>query len=380
MRVVADENIPYVREAFAEFGEVVTLPGRTVSARDLGGADLLLVRSITRVDAALLDGTAVKFVATATIGTDHVDLPYLQGRGIGFSSAPGCNANSVADYVSAALLLLAEKHGLDLSDMSLGVVGVGNVGRRVAARGRALGMNLVLNDPPLAETTCEPVYRPISEVQACDVITFHVPMEKSGPYPTHHLCNAEFLAALKPGVIIFNTSRGAVIDNIALLDALNSGHVRAAVLDVWEGEPNVNADLLAKVDLASPHIAGYSFDGKVNGTQQIYDATCRHFGRAASWNPQALLPTPECPLIALSPPYSDAVAKCVRAVYDIRDDDARMRRTLELPTEDHGAYFDRLRKEYPRRREFKNTRVTLTAPDDAVARQLTGLGFQVEVT
>lgn len=378
MLVVVDENIPYGREAFADFGEVIPLPGRNMTAADLADADLLLVRSITKVNRDLLDGTPVKFVATATIGVDHIDEPYLRERGIGFSSAPGCNAMSVADYFTAGLHVVAEKHGLTLSNLSLGVVGVGNVGSKVAAKARALGMRVVLNDPPLAERTGDPVYRPIEEIQACDVITFHVPLEKTGPHATRHLCDTDFLAKLKPSAIVFNTSRGAVVDNVALNAALRDGKVRAAVLDVWEGEPNVNAELLARVDIATPHIAGYSFDGKVNGTTQIYEAACRHFGRTPTWDPAPLLPAPECPEIHLAPPYENAIAKCVFKVYDILGDDARMRATMALPETERGPAFDRLRKEYPRRREFHNTRATLSVPDAALTATLRGLGFRVE--
>ena len=378
MRAVVDENIPYGREAFAEFGEVVTLPGRNMTAADLANADLLLVRSITKVNRDLLDGTPVKFVATATIGVDHIDEPYLRERGIGFSSAPGCNAMSVADYITAALHLVAEKHGLTLSNLSLGVVGVGNVGSKVAAKARALGMRVVVNDPPLAERTGDPIYRPIEDIHACEVITFHVPLEKTGPHATRHLCDAVFLAKLKPGTILFNTSRGAVVDNLALNAALRDAKIRAAVLDVWEGEPNVNAELLSRVDIATPHIAGYSFDGKVNGTKQIYEAACRHFGRTPTWDPAPLLPAPECPEIHLAPPYDNAIAQCVSKVYDILGDDARMRATMALPEAERGPAFDRLRKDYPRRREFHNTRVTLSVPDAALTATLRGLGFRAE--
>lgn len=374
MRVVADENIPFAREAFAEFGDVVTLPGRKMTTADLAEADVLLVRSITKVDSTLLEGSTVKFVATATIGVDHIDEIYLRGRGIGFASAPGCNANSVAEYITAALLHLADKHALSLEGMSIGVVGVGNVGKKVAAKAHALGMRVVLNDPPLAEATCEPAYRSIAEIQACDVVTFHVPLEKSGTYPTVHLCDAAFLAGMKPGGILINTARGPVLDNAALYDALTRKHVRATVLDVWEGEPNTHEALLAEVDIASPHIAGYSFDGKVNGTRQIYEAACVHFGRKTTWDPTPLLPTPECPEISLG--NGDTVAGCVRKVYDILADDARMRETLALPKAERAAYFDRLRKEYPRRREFQNT--VCRGGDEATRRQLGALGFRVE--
>lgn len=373
MRVVADENIPFAREAFAEFGDVITLPGRKMTAADLAGADILLVRSITKVNAALLDGTGVQFVATATIGVDHIDAEYLRARQIGFSSAPGCNANSVAEYITAALLHLAEKHALSLDGMSIGIVGVGNVGRKVAAKARALGLRIVLNDPPLAEATCEPVYRSLDEVRACDMVTFHVPLENSGPWPTAHLCDGAFLAAMKPGGVLINTARGPVVDNQALKAALAAGQLRAAVLDVWEGEPETDPDLLARVDIASPHIAGYSYDGKINGTRQIYEAACRHFGRPATWDPAPLLPAPECPEITLGP--GSTAKDCVDRVYGLLADDARMRKTLELPPGERAAYFDRLRKDYPRRREFHNT--VIRGGDESLRRQLAALGFRM---
>jgi erythronate-4-phosphate dehydrogenase len=378
MRIVADENIPYVREAFGGLGEVITLPGRSLDRASLIEAELLLVRSVTKVNAALLDGTAVRFVATATIGEDHIDRAYLKEHGIGFSSAPGCNANSVADYVSVALLELAQAHGLDLSTMSAGVIGVGNVGKRVAGRLRALGLHVVLNDPPLAEATCEPAYRSLDEALACDIVTLHVPLEKGGLYPTWHLVNAGFLAKLRPGAILFNTARGPVIDTPALHAALDAKRLCAVVLDVWEGEPQPDVTLVPRVDFATPHIAGYSFDGKVNGTRQIYEAACAHLGIEAGWDPTPLLPAPEMPELVVDPAQPDALLQAVRAVYPLREDDVRFRALLDQPAEAQAAYFDRLRKDYPRRREFKCTRVSLRTPDAALARTLSGLGFQME--
>lgn len=377
MRVIADENIPYVREAFAEFGDVVTLPGRSLSNADLAGADVLLVRSITKVNETLLERTPVRFVATATIGLDHVDEAYLHARGIGFSSAPGCNANSVAEYITAAMLVLAERHVLRLDTLSMGIVGVGNVGSKVALKAAALGMRVVLHDPPLAAQSSDEKYRPIDEIRACDVITFHVPLERGGDHPTYHLGDAAFLAAMKPDAILVNTSRGAVVDNAALRAALAEGLLRGAVLDVWEGEPRVSADLLPLVEIATPHIAGYSFDGKVNGTLQIYRAACAHFGRPAPWDPTPLLPAPDCAELRLATAATNEVARCVRAVYDILDDDARMRATSTLDDAARGPYFDRLRKEYPRHREFHNTRVHAPDPASDDAQTLRGLGFRV---
>ncbi|HQL96181.1 MAG TPA: 4-phosphoerythronate dehydrogenase, partial [Candidatus Hydrogenedentes bacterium] len=233
MRILVDENVPYGREAFGTLGEVVTAHGRAVCRDMLADVDALVVRSITKVNADLLDGTPVRFVGTCTIGEDHVDKAWLAANGVAFSSAPGCNANSVGDYITAALLTLERRLGLDLSSMSLGIVGVGNVGTKVAAKAAALGMTCVLNDPPRQEREGGDTFRPLADILACDVITFHVPLDKAGPHPTHHLCDKRLLAAMKPGVIVLNSSRGPVVDNTALKAFLAQGHVRAAVLDVW---------------------------------------------------------------------------------------------------------------------------------------------------
>lgn len=378
MRILVDENVPYGREAFGTLGEVITAHGRAVCRDMLADVDALVVRSITKVNAGLLGGTPVRFVGTCTIGEDHVDKAWLAANGVAFSSAPGCNANSVGDYITAALLTLEQRLGLDLSSMSLGVVGVGNVGSKVAAKASALGMTCVLNDPPRQEKEGGDSFRPLSDILACDLITFHVPIEKTGPNPTYHLCDKRLLAAMKPGVIVFNSSRGAVVDNAALKAALAQGHVRAAVLDVWEGEPTPDLELVAAAAIATPHIAGYSFDGKVNGTRQVYGALCRALGRLPEWDPAPLLPPPDCPELMVDPRRACAVFEAVNTVYDISADDARMRGILSQEgREAQAAWFDRLRKEYPRRREFFNTRVQMAVPDAEMAGKLGGLGFAV---
>ncbi len=378
MKIIADENIPYVREAFGPLGDVVTLSGRTISKDSLKDADALLVRSITKVNRDMLYGTPVRFVATATIGEDHIDKAYLQEREIFFSSAPGCNANSVGDYLVAALLMLARKHRLDLTHMTLGIVGVGNVGKRVWKKAEALGLTCVLNDPPLAEQTGDPRYRPIEEIQSCDIVTFHVPLEKQGPHPTWHMADEAFLQSLPPGVILINSSRGPVVDNLALLRLLRQQHIHAAVLDVWEGEPNVDLALLENVDIGTPHIAGYSFDGKVNGTRQIYEAFCAFLGKTPAWDPTPLLPAPEVPELVLEPSQPGALDSAVHTVYDIMRDDAVLRGVSNVPESERDAYFDMLRKKYPRRREFFNTRVRLTNADPSLERRLRGIGFTLD--
>ena len=377
MKIAADENIPYVREAFGTLGKVVTVPGRAMSAEVVRDAELLLVRSITRVDQALLEGSSVRFVGTATIGEDHIDTAYLAEQGIGFSSAPGCNANSVGQYMVAALLELEAALGLELAGVALGIVGVGNVGKRVLAKATALGMDCVLNDPPLARRTGHPKYRPIEEIFNCDIVSLHVPLDKDGPDATYHLADEAFLRNMKPGSVLINTARGAVADGEAIKRVLDDGHLRVCVLDVWENEPNPDPNLLDCVLIGTPHIAGYSFDGKVNGTRQIYEAACRFLGRRPEWDPALLLPEPECPELHVRGDTPDAVREGVRTVYDIWRDDNAMREILELPETQRGALFDRLRRDYPRRREFFNTRVVVEPPNPALEATLTGLGFRV---
>ncbi|MBI2421308.1 MAG: 4-phosphoerythronate dehydrogenase [Candidatus Hydrogenedentes bacterium] len=366
---MADENIPLAREAFGALGEVRLCPGRGLRAADLGDANVLMVRSITEVNAALLEGTGIQFVGTATIGEDHIDRAFLATRGIGFSSAPGCNANSVSEYITAALLELARRYRLDLGSLSLGVIGCGNVGKRVLAKARTLGMRCVVNDEPLAAETKEPLYRSLEETLACDIVTLHVPLERGGPYPTRHLMNDDTLARMRPGAILMNTSRGAVVATDALRVALDSGHLRAAVLDVWEKEPNIAWDLLERVAIGTPHIAGYSYDGKVNGTRQMFEAAAKYFGVAATWDP-AWVPNTGVRAMNLAGGLDEAVA----AGYDLLADDRAMRALLALPEPERGAGFDALRKQYPVRREFPC--LTLEGvPDPGLVARLRGLGF-----
>jgi erythronate-4-phosphate dehydrogenase len=380
MKIVADENIPYVKDAFAALGEVLTVHGRSLTRDSLEDAELLLVRSVTKVNSALLDGARVRFVATATIGEDHIDKAYLATRGIAFASAPGSNADSVADYLTGVLLELAERYKFELEGKSLGIVGVGNVGSRVMRRAEALGMRCVLNDPPLARITRESKYRPLDEVMECDFITFHVPLIKDGPDKTRHLVNASFLERLKPEAVLINTSRGSVIDNFALKEALVRGRIWMAALDVWEGEPNVNRGLLEHCAFASPHIAGYSFDGKVNGTRQIYEAACQFLNTKKSWDPSPLLPPPSCREVHLgsAKPFQELALAASRAVYDFRRDDEAMRSIIGLDNNDAPVFFDKLRKEYPVRREFKNTAVILKPGDRALSQRFSELSFKNE--
>ncbi len=380
MKIVADENIPLVSRAFGSFGEVETMPGRKIRPEAVRDAEVLLLRSITKVDAALLSGSRVRFVGTATIGVDHVDRDWLKSQGIGFASAPGSNAESVAEYIVAALLVLAERMNTTLAGKSLGIVGVGNVGSRVARNAKALGMQVLLNDPPLKQATGDTRYLTLEETLQADIVTLHVPLTREGPDRTWHLADEDFFRCMRPGSVFINTSRGAVVDSGALMKALGKT-LSAAVLDVWEHEPGVDPHLLKRVQIGTPHIAGYSYDGKVTGTEMLYRAYCEFRGEAPAWTPGGDLPEPETPLVRLDTRKKkgdDLLREAVKAVYDIEADDRRMRDLLNLSQEEIGPAFDRLRKEYPRRREFTNTTVILEPGDTGVMNMLAGLRFRVE--
>jgi len=373
MKIVADENIPFVAEGFGELGDVVPMPGRAISADDVRNADMLIVRSVTKVNASLLDDSAVKFVGTCTIGTDHVDLAYLAGRGIAFAAAPGSNATSVAEYIVAVMLQLAEK--------TIGIIGVGNVGSRVETRARALGMNVLLNDPPLARTTLKPKYLALDDVlPRADIVTLHVPLTDDGPDATHHLVDDEFIDKMKDGAILMNSSRGGVHESAALLDARGSGKLGALYLDVWENEPSIDVALLEATDVASPHICGYSADGKVAGVVMIHRAACAFLNRKSDWDPSSKLPRPALPRRDLTDCGDDAekvLRELVLATYDFTGDDRRLRDLAKLPPDERARQFDLLRRNYPCRREFRNTHVTFGVGCHELKPVVEGLGFSV---
>jgi erythronate-4-phosphate dehydrogenase len=379
VKIVADRNIPLIEACVEHLGAVELFDGREITADKVKDADALLVRSVTQVNEALLRGSSVRFVATATIGFEHIDREYLASQGIGFSSAPGSNANSVAEYIVAALLEIGDRRGIQLHGSSIGIVGVGNVGSRVAVKCEALGMSVVLNDPPLARQTGDPRYRPLAEVCDCDFVTLHTPLTREGQDKTFHLANTAFFDALKPGAVFMNTSRGPVMETVALKSAVAAGKLGAVCLDVWEGEPNIDAHLLGQVDLASPHIAGYSFDGKVAGMVMIYEALCRHFDLKIEQAVGDFLPAPEVPALRLDNRCTaqEVLQQAVTQVYAILSDDAHTREILTTSESKRSAFFDALRKNYPRRREFQNTTVHLQTPDPGLSSVLQAIGFKV---
>ena len=376
MLVVAGENIPYVREVFSTLegvDEVRIVEKSEMTAEALRDAELLLVRSVVKVNESMLAGTRVGFVATATIGTDHVDLGYLRSRRIEFASAPGSNARSVAEYVAAALLVLESRGVLTLRGSTLGVVGVGNVGSRVVKVAEALGMRALLNDPPRARREGSEGFVSLDDVAAkSDVVTFHVPLERSGPDPTWHLVNAELLGKLKAGAVVINSSRGAVADTAALVEA-KGAKLGALVLDVWEGEPSVPRELFDVADVGTPHIAGHSFDGKVAGTRMIYEAACRFLGREPAW-PDGIPPGEDLRVRLEGRGLLDAV----RASYDIEADHCALREILRAESVDErAAAFGEFRKNYRKRHEFRNWEVELAEAARPVEPTLRALGFQI---
>ncbi|WP_294434482.1 4-phosphoerythronate dehydrogenase [uncultured Victivallis sp.] len=343
MRIVADDKIPFLKGVFEPYAEVRYLPGGAIRQEDLRNADALITRTRTRCNRELLAGTPVRLIATATIGFDHIDAAAMKELEIDWTNAPGCNARGVAGYLAAALTGFQRP----LRGLTLGVVGVGNVGRRIVETGEALGMRVLRNDPPRAEREGSAGFSELAQLlEESDFITLHVPLERGGAHPTFHLADEVFLNAMKPGAVLLNTSRGEVADNPALKRALLAGTLRAAVLDVWENEPEIDRELLAQVFRGTPHIAGYSADGKANGTAMAVQAVARKFGIEPlyEWRPSAL-PAPEPATIDLAAAASpeEQLALACNTACDLLRDDADLRR-------DPGR-FEQLRGNYRIRRE-----------------------------
>ncbi len=382
MQFVVDENIPFAREAFSHLGSVTLLPGRDITREAIRKAHALIVRSVTKVDAALLADTNVQFVGTATTGVEHIDTEYLVARNIGFAAALGCNANAVAEYVLTALLVTAHTKELSLGGKTLGIIGAGRIGSIMAAKAPALGMQTLLNDPPLARAIGDQRYLSLAETLQADFITLHVPLTYDGPDATFHLIGADELAHMTPSAILINTARGEVVDNTALLEALTKGTIGGAVLDVWEREPSIDWDLLNRVTLGTPHIAGYSSDGKINGTVMVYHACCRFWGIEPAWVPPD---TPAAPAPGSLPHLAfDAAGKdfqtlahdILTTLYDLPADHARMRDILAVPEPLRPQAFDRLRRDYPHRREFAGTPIFVTGGDPNLLARLQTLGIR----
>jgi len=376
MNIVVDENITYAMEAFAGFGDIHLADGRKITNQQLKNVDALIVRSITNVNSNLLDGTKVKFIGTATIGSDHIDLNYLKKNNISFADAKGCNADSVAEYLFTALLKIAIDEKIKIDEKTIGVVGIGNIGSRVVKIAESFGMKVLKNDPPLERKGIGKNYVSLDEILQSDIITLHVPLNNGGEDNTAHLLNENNLGQIREKAIIINTSRGAVIDNNAL-HKKNHNKKLINILDVWENEPGINVDLLNITKIGTAHIAGYSFEGKVNGTMMIYNALCKFIDKAHSWKPA--FPEVENKEIVLADMKSDELKLCnlLKSVYDIEGDDKRMRNIINVNLKERGNYFHQLRKEYPIRREFSNYRIKLREDELHLKKILETLRFKV---
>ncbi|QEM81144.1 4-phosphoerythronate dehydrogenase PdxB [Halomonas binhaiensis] len=383
MKILVDANVPASDICFSPLGEVHRMPGREIDAQVLADIDALVIRSITRLDAAVIDqakglGSPLSFVGTCTIGTDHVDQSALKAHGVGFSSAPGCNAEAVVDYVLAALGLAMERSGEALADQCIGIVGVGNVGGRLAGRLAAMGIAHRLCDPPRAAVEAAGEFMSLERViEECNVLCLHTPLVREGEHATHHLLNAQRIAALRPGTVLLNAGRGDCVDGDALKQRLQQQGDITALLDVWEGEPAIDVQLERRVDLATPHIAGHSLDGKLRGTHQIYQALSRHLGLPARISFGDLTPEPPLSRLELGAGLSpdEALRLCMRAVYDPRRDHDRLDRALD--GDRSGKAFDACRANYPLRREFATLEVGLKGSAVELAPWLSGAGFRV---
>ncbi|WP_179179395.1 4-phosphoerythronate dehydrogenase PdxB [Pseudomonas sivasensis] len=376
MLIVADENIPLLDAFFQGFGEIRRVPGRSLDRATVEQADVLLVRSVTNVNRALLEGSKVRFVGTCTIGTDHLDLDYFKQTGIQWSSAPGCNARGVVDYVLGSLQTLGEIEGADLNQRTYGIVGAGEVGGRLVKVLKGLGWNVLVCDPPRQIAEGGDYVSLAQIIEQCDVISLHTPLTKSGNGSTWHLFDRQRLEQLKPGTWLINASRGPVVDNAALREVLLEREDLQAVLDVWEGEPEVDVDLADLCVLATPHIAGYSLEGRQRGTAQIYQAFCAYLGQEPSIQLSELLPAlwlAEVHLNASTDP-AWALATLCRSVYDPRRDDADFRRSLVGTVEEQRKAFDLLRKHYPERREIDGLSVRINGESAALSKIVSALG------
>ena len=377
MKLIVDENIAYAKEAFSGFGNLKLINGRFFTNDEIKDADVLIVRSITPVDEKLLKNSKVKFIGTATIGTDHIDLKYLKRKKISFADARGCNADSVAEYVFTALLKVASEEELSLKGKTIGVVGIGNIGNRVVKLAELFGMKVLKNDPPLERKGIGQNYVSLDKIFTADIITLHVPLSFEGMDKTFHLINSTNLKKIKSGAIIINTARGAVTDNNALLVECLQNKFKL-ILDVWENEPSINIGLLENTRVGTAHIAGYSFEGKVNGTKMVYDSLCQYYNIKPTWRPD--LPKIEQVDLRIPDGKTDEerVYKLFVKIYDIQNDESKLREIFKYTLNEQAGYFDKLRKEYPIRREFSNYTVHLSHADSHLKQFLECFRFKVE--
>jgi len=373
LRIIADDKIPFLKGVLEPYAEISYLPCNKINREAIRDVDALLIRTRTICDPVLLQESKVTFIATATIGFDHIDTVYCESRNIHWANAPGCNSSSVQQYIASALIHLARFQKTELKGKTLGIIGVGNVGSKVADIARAYGMNVLLNDPPRARKEEENIFEEIDSLLAMsDIITLHVPLYSTGEDKTLHLFDEKMISKIKPSASLINTSRGEVIDTKALTTALTEGKISSAILDVWEDEPGIDLALMNKALLATPHIAGYSADGKANGTAMIVQALSRHFGLPLTeWFP-TWIPKPVNPDIFIDgkgKSTEEILSETNSFTYDILADDQRLRSSPNT--------FEQQRGNYPIRREFPAFTVYKKNIDPPSSQTLKNLGFKV---
>jgi erythronate-4-phosphate dehydrogenase len=373
MKFIIDDKIPYIQGALEPFGEVLYLSGPKTTSEIAKDADAIITRTRTMCNEALLAGSTVKMIATATIGFDHIDTSYCERVGIHWTNAPGCNSKSVEQYIASALFVLAGEKGFELKGKTIGVVGVGQVGSKVARVCEVLGMKVLLNDPPRAREEGLANFCSLEKIKAeADIITLHVPLNLHGEDATFHLADNRFFHSLKRNPILINSCRGEVLDTQAAKQAVLEKRISGMVVDCWENEPMLDLELLKLVDLATPHIAGYSKDGKANGTSMSIQALSRFFGLGIDDWTAKQIELPENTLIELDGAFltDEAIlAKAVLATYDIRVDDAALRRKPEL--------FEKWRGDYPVRREFPVYSIRCRNVSKETQVKLKSLGFNL---
>lgn len=375
MKIVADDKIPFLKGALEPHAEMVYIPGKQISRDILMNADALLIRTRTKCTENLLKGTKIRFIGTATIGFDHIDTNYCDKSGISWTNAPGCNSSSVQQYIAAALLRISSEYRFRLKDKTLGIIGVGNVGSKVEKFARTLGMKVLLNDPPRARVEGKKNFLSLNTVLSeSDIVTVHVPLNVAGADLTFHLFNEDCLNKIKKGAWFINSSRGEVTDTHSLKKVLNSGKPGGAVLDVWENEPDIDPELMQQAFISTSHIAGYSTDGKANGTALVVNSLSRHFNLPLeNWYPENL-PVPASPIISIvcnGKSEEEIIGEAVNHTYNIDEDNLRLR----LSPSD----FEKLRENYPLRREFTSYTVDLKGENEKVRQILKGLGFIISI-
>lgn len=373
LKIIADDRIPYLKGVLEPFAEIRYLPGHAITSGELKDASALLTRTRTRCDRNLLNNTGVRFIGTATIGYDHIDTHYCEEKGIVWKNAPGCNASSVNQYIASTLTTLAERFDFSLKDRVMGVVGVGHVGSLVVRTAELLGMRVYLCDPPRVRNEGICGFISLEGIlRECDLISFHVPLQKEGEDRTWHMIDDRLLKKLLPDAILINTSRGEVADGAALKSAIRQKRLKHLVLDVWENEPLIDRELLDMTDIGTPHIAGYSADGKANATAIVIGELSRFFGLGLDgWKP-GNLPPPENPVIEVDCTGIDTehiLSRVIKATYEVMHDDENLRKSPED--------FEKIRDRYPPRREFGAYSLKLTGANALVVKTCRKLGFKV---